>query len=210
MAGMQALIATQPGVSVRALEIRAGRGRVLVSEFSWQHDAGAIAWLTGENGTGKSSLLRVLAGCRRPTSGAVSWRDNNNRIGYYTPAMQVATDLRVRDWVDLVESCSTVMKPNDTVAQLRPRVSDDRRFRELSTGEAKRFLIWALLLPMRGPLILDEPYEHLSREAKGALTEVLRLVAVTDVVVVATNQDVPLAPGEQLLSLDGSEIRIGS
>ena len=206
---MQALTDTQPGISVRAVEIRAGRRRVLVSEFNWQHDAGAIAWLTGENGTGKSSLLRVLAGCRRPTSGTVTWRDNSKRIGYYTPAMQVATDLRVRDWVYLIESCSTVMEPSDAVAQLCPRVSGYRRFRELSTGEAKRFLLWALLRPMRGPLILDEPYEHLSREAKAALIEVLRLIAVTDVVVVATNQDVPLTPGEQLLSLDGSEIRIG-
>jgi len=209
MAGMQALTDTRPGVSVRAVEIRAGRRRVLVSEFNWQHDAGAIAWLTGENGTGKSSLLRVLAGCKRPTSGTVTWRDSSTRIGYYTPAMQVATDLRVRDWVDLIESCSTVMEPSDTVTQLSPQVSGYRRFRELSTGEAKRFLLWALLRPMHGPLILDEPYEHLSREAKAALTEVLRLIAVTDVVVVATNQDVPLTPGEQLLSLDGSEIRIG-
>jgi ABC-type transport system involved in cytochrome c biogenesis ATPase subunit len=194
-------------VAVERLEVRSGR-RVLVSPFSWTHTAGSIAWLVGENGTGKSSLLRVLAGRQRSSRGRVRWLGIGARVRYYTPAMSAPADLRVKDWTDFVSWVQTADRATDSIEALRPRTANPgRRFGDLSTGEAKRFLLWGLLRLPHGPLVLDEPYEHLSREAKHALTESLRIIARDTVMVVATNQEIPLQGDEVLLSLDGTEIQ---
>jgi ATPase subunit of ABC transporter with duplicated ATPase domains len=195
-------------IAVDKLEVRGGR-RVLVSSFSWSHQAGSIAWLAGENGTGKSSLLRVLAGWQRASRGRVRWRVSGSRLRYYSPTMSAPADLRVKDWIDFVGSVLTVERQDESIEALRPRSANQhRRFGELSTGEAKRFLLWGLLSPLEGPLVLDEPYEHLSRDAKHALTAGLRAIARASIVIVATNQEVPLLGGEQLLTLDGTEMQI--
>jgi ATPase subunit of ABC transporter with duplicated ATPase domains len=92
---------------------------------------------------------------------------------------------------------------------LRPRlINDDSRFRTLSTGEAKRILLWSMLRQKAGPLILDEPYEHLSREGKTALSALLHSWAQHSVVVVATNQDVPMRPGDTQLTLNGTRLEV--
>ena len=195
-------------VEIDDVEIRAGRGRLLVSTFSWRHQAGSVAWIMGENGTGKSSLLRVLAGCSRPSSGGIRWQNHVTPIRYYAPLMSAPDDLAVGDWLELIASLQTDIGICDDVERIRPEASPRRRFKHLSTGEAKRLLLWALLRPLNGALILDEPYEHLSPDAKAILTSVLRTIAAGSVVIVATNQEIVRAADEPLLVLDGSEVRV--
>jgi ATPase subunit of ABC transporter with duplicated ATPase domains len=196
-------------VAVDRLEVRAGRKRVLVSAFSWRHVAGSVAWLVGENGTGKSSLLRVLAGWQGASAGRVQWNHDLQRLRYYSPSMCVSGDLTVNDWIEFTSAVQGAVPPSDSIEQLKPRAANRRRrFSELSTGEAKRLLLWALLRRLEGPLVLDEPYEHLSREAKAALTVTLRTIARTSIVIVATNQDVALIAPEQLLTLDDTNVRV--
>jgi ABC-type transport system involved in cytochrome c biogenesis ATPase subunit len=195
-------------LAVEGLEIRRGRG-VLVSPFSWTHQEGSIAWLVGENGTGKSSLLRVLAGRQLPHGGRVRWQGVGAPLRYYSPTMSAPSDMRVKDWVDFVCSVRIADREAESIEALRPRTANPRRrFGVLSTGEAKRLLLWGLLRPLEGPLILDEPYEHLSREAKHALTAGLRGIARDTVVVVATNQEIRLQGNEKLLTLDATEIQL--
>ncbi len=188
------------------IAIRAGKRSVL-AEFTWRHCAGGIAWLIGTNGSGKSSLLRVLAGWQRPASGHVAWGHvRNGALRYFNPAMSGTADLRVRDFTAFVEAL-----PNEHLdlraAALFP-ITTAKRFGELSTGEAKRVLLWALLRDARAALVLDEPYEHLSRDAKASLTELLRNRATNNVVIVATNQEVPERETDTVLTFDGDRIEV--
>src|SRR5687767_13931109 len=103
MARMQTdVIASLPVLTIDGLEITAARGP-LVTSFDWTWDAGGIAWLIGENGTGKSSLLRVLAGRQRAKHGHVRWAAAHHAMSLYlTPSMSVPGDVRVGDWLDYV------------------------------------------------------------------------------------------------------------
>jgi ABC-type Mn2+/Zn2+ transport system ATPase subunit len=85
---------------------------------------------------------------------------------------------------------SPVEKPL-AVPGFLPAVPSDRLLTEVSTGEAKRILLHALLTRATEVTVLDEPYEHLSSAAKQALTHVLLERARNSIVVVATNQDIP-------------------
>src|SRR5690606_33573366 len=80
-----------PELRLDGVAVRHGRHRV-VEALTWVHRAGRIAWLIGENGAGKSSLLRVMAGRARPAAGTVELRDPSGRSGeriYYRPAMRL-------------------------------------------------------------------------------------------------------------------------
>ena len=191
------------------VSVRAGR-REVVAPFSWQHELGGVAWLFGSNGSGKSSLLRVLAGFQRPATGTLSWSVVPEKIFYFSPAISAPSDLRVCDFVALVQSISDTSHDEQLQLLLPPLTDMTNRFRTLSTGEAKRLLLWSILKQNPGPLILDEPYEHLSRDVKPVLTTLLKRWADDAVVVVATNQDVPIQPNDAVLSLNGSRLEIAN
>ena len=198
--------AAAPSMVCSSLNIRADRD--LLVDFTWQHAPGGIAWVVGNNGSGKSSLLRVLAGWQAPTSGSVKWAGiGRGPVRYLNPQMNAGADLRVADFLALIRSLVVEPAAAD-VAEVYPEsVNDTKRFGQLSTGEAKRILLWALLLGT-GPLLLDEPYEHLSRDAKAALTRVLEARAMKDVVIVATNQEVPVQGASVVLTFNGDRIEV--
>jgi ATPase subunit of ABC transporter with duplicated ATPase domains len=195
-------------LSCCAVSIKAGR-REVVAPFSWRHRAGGIAWLMGANGSGKSSVLRVLAGWQKPATGTVEWQFlPGARVSYYAPNMTEPPQLRVVDFIRFVGAARAETNRVE-LAVLQPVIPDHQlRCRSLSTGEAKRLLLWSLLRHNARPLILDEPYEHLSRDAKDALTVLLQRVADQSVVVVATNQDVPVRPQDSVLTLDRAALEI--
>ena len=197
-------------VNCQDLTIRNGR-RTVLDSFSWSGHPGGITWLVGGNGAGKSSLLRVLAGWQTPAAGSVNWVGlGNARICHLTPAMGAAPDLRVSDFVRFIHDTSVSDAIDVYLQALMPGSADlTRRFGTLSTGEAKRLLLWGMLQQPSGPLVLDEPYEHLSRDAKAALTDILRRRSVRNVVIVATNQDVPDAESDSTLTFNGERIEVG-
>ena len=74
----------QAGVlAARTLACRRGR-RLLFRGLDMQLDAGSITWLRGTNGSGKTSLMRILAGLSTPAEGAVTW--NGSRCTAPGPA----------------------------------------------------------------------------------------------------------------------------
>lgn len=196
-----------PELRLDGVSVRQGR-RLVVADLTWAHSAGRIAWLIGENGAGKSSLLRVMAGRARPSAGTVTLRDPAGRTGeriYYKPAMRLPGGVRAREWSRLMDRLAGPggAEVEGPLAALRPDVPGDRILGRISTGEAKRTLLEALLRKPVPFVFLDEPYEHLSGRARDALTEALVARARTAVVVVATNQPIPAGLAGPIVQLDG-------
>jgi heme exporter protein A len=180
---------------VAGLTIRRGR-RVVLDTFDLDHQAGQLAWITGENGAGKSSLLRVLAGRLRPHRGSVTLTPAGGSMAYYQPAMSLPREPTVRDWWQLLGYSGA---PTEL---LSPTVRAREQLGRLSTGERKRMLLLGILARPTLFTFLDEPFEHLSPNAKARLTELLIERGRTGVVVIATNQDVPLAGNPIVVRLE--------
>ena len=64
----------------RALSCRRGR-RLLFENLDIRMEPGSVTWLRGTNGSGKTSLMRILAGLSAPAAGQVLWNGEPLRPG---------------------------------------------------------------------------------------------------------------------------------
>lgn len=131
--------------------------RVLFSDLSVTVTDKDKLGVVGINGTGKSSLLRVLAGQEPPEGGKVH-RSSNLRVAYLDQAGTLP-DKTVAEFVGSTWQGQAIL---DRLGMSR---FIERRSTELSGGQAKRVALAAVLLKEADLLILDEPTNHLDLAA---------------------------------------------
>jgi len=154
------------GVSLKVEGVSLKKGyNLLIHNLNFEMNAGDIISLTGENGVGKTTLLRTLAGFMTPHAGAISAYENDAQIepeivhgrlthflGHHdalSPSRTVAQELRFQ---------ADFLGGNVSgIEQLNLGGLLDLETRYLSAGQ-KRRLSFARLLMVKRPLwLLDEP-----------------------------------------------------
>jgi heme exporter protein A len=149
--------------------------RTLFSGLSFQLRASQALLLEGRNGSGKTSLLHILCGTRRPEEGQVSWADEDiAQLGsQYHAAMAylghkdgIKLDLTLMENLSVAKSLGNSdasALPEQALAELELSGYEDIPARHLSAGQRRRVALSRLLLS-RAPLwILDEPFTSLDR-----------------------------------------------
>lgn len=139
-------------------------------------EAGARLAVIGENGVGKSTLLRCLLSELEPDKGTVQWSENA-AIGYCPQdnIKEFDTDTTLFDWMSQWRKASH----NDqivraTLGQLLFSSDDfNKPVRVCSGGEKNRLLFGKLMMSSPNVLILDEPTNHMDMEAIEALNMAL-------------------------------------
>jgi ABC transport system ATP-binding/permease protein len=184
---MARLAAARLGKTVIDLEdvsVRVGQ-RELLSHVTWQLGPGDRVAVIGVNGTGKTTLLRMLAGTLPvPADGQVSTGGNvvtgsTVQLGYLTqepPA--VDPDLRVLEAAERIRTTARIGKREMSVSQLLDRLglTGDRqwtRVGELSGGERRRLQLMLVLLAEPNVLLLDEPTNDLDIDTLTELEDLL-------------------------------------
>jgi len=152
-------------------------GRPLFADLSLTISAGDRLGVVGLNGTGKSTLLRVLTGAEQPESGVVR-RGRDVRISVLDQRAELP-DASVRE----------VLGPSWEVAAVADRLglADvlDARTTELSGGQAKRVALARTLVAECDLLVLDEPTNQLDIDAIAWLED--RLTAMRGGLVLVTH-----------------------
>ena len=198
-------------LAVDTMRIERG-GRRLIDDVSFAVEAGTITALMGPSGTGKTTVLRALAGLDRLSAGTVRIEGRAGMVFQFhhlfahMPAIQNV-------WLAPVH----VLGESRASAEKRARelllllgVADraDALPHELSGGEAQRVAIARALAMDPSVLLMDEPTASLDPGRRGELAATLRQLATRGRAVVVATHDVDFAGGcaDRVLVLEGGRI----
>ena len=152
---------------VEALECRRGE-RTLFSGLDFSLAPGAIVWLRGANGRGKTTLLRTLAGLSRPEAGRIAWREpqGSGRALYLAHANALKDDLGAEESLRFLQALDGRASDPATLAAALERVGMVSRrsapVRTLSQGQRRRVALARLAVPgTASTWLLDEPFDAL-------------------------------------------------
>ena len=204
-------------LELRALGCARG-GRELFSGLSRSVAAGQLLRVTGANGSGKTSLLRMVCGLLAPAQGQVLWRGQapgkqaeefGRQLVYLGHAAALKDDLSALE--NLQIACllgGLVVDMAQARAALREAGLSGRErvpARQLSQGQRRRVALARLVLATDVPLwVLDEPFNALDTAATAWLCGLIAAqLARGGVVVLTSHQVVELddLPGQVSLAL---------
>jgi ABC transport system ATP-binding/permease protein len=181
------LAAARLGKTVIELEdvtVEAGPRRLL-DHVTWQLGPGDRVGVVGVNGTGKTTLLRLMAGTLPvPADGPIQAAGHvvtgsTVQLGYLTQEPPpVDEDLRVLEAAEQIRGTAMIGKREMAVSQLLDRLGlrGDRqwtRVGELSGGERRRLQLMLVLLAEPNVLLLDEPTNDLDIDTLTELEDLL-------------------------------------
>lgn len=137
-----------------------------LSDISFRIEDGQLVVLAGENGSGKSLLMKILAGLEKPTSGSIDisqpvalvFQDADAQILADTVIEDVKFSLRNRK--DLKKG-EIPGKAQEALSLVGLSGKSNSASHLLSGGEKRRLAIASALALDRRTLILDEPYSNL-------------------------------------------------
>ena len=150
--------------------------RVLLDQASFYLERGDKVGVIGVNGTGKSTLLRLLAGVEEPDEGVVTLYPNV-RLGYLPQDPKFQGERTVLEQVLLGldgDDRSLAEYEARTILERLGVSRFDQSVGELSGGERRRVALAAVLVRPWDVLVLDEPTNHLDNDMVNWLEDYLK------------------------------------
>jgi len=144
--------------------------RVLFEDLCFELNSGQALLLEGENGSGKTSLLRILCGFREPDAGQVWWCGNAiNDSQYYEDMAYVGHLDGIKKELTSLENLKVSLALGQagrySIPQALAKVQlanfDDALVQTLSAGQKRRLSLARLLITNNTLWILDEPFTSL-------------------------------------------------
>ncbi|WP_145577075.1 cytochrome c biogenesis heme-transporting ATPase CcmA [Yersinia mollaretii] len=184
--------------------------RRLFQRLSFCISAGEIVQVEGQNGAGKTSLLRILAGLADADEGLVSWQGENirrDRARYHQDLMYLGHQPGIKSVLTPFENLAfyqSVFQKVDSAAiwQALAQVGlvgyEDLPVSQLSAGQQRRVALARLWLSQSPLWILDEPLTAIDKQGVGTLLALfVEHAAKGGMVLLTTHQDLD-AVGQQV------------
>lgn len=192
---LSAIAPTAATYEAEALACRRGE-RLLFRDLTFFLRAGEAILLKGPNGSGKTSLLRILAGLAPAFAGRHGWQGSEDsegrRLSYLGHQDAIKGDLSVRE--NLTLAAALLGSPADPQAALDALGLAARATlpaRLLSAGQKRRLALARLALDPAELWLLDEPTTALDSEAAALFERLLAAhLARGGRAIVATHQEI--------------------
>lgn len=159
--------------------------RILFSELGFTLNSGEVLLLEGRNGSGKTSLLRILCSIRLPDEGTVWWcnediqslgPDYHAHLNYIGHRDGIKHELTAQENLRMARALGSP-DARWTIDQALDRFGlygfEDVPARNLSAGQQRRVALSRLLITHAPLWILDEPFTSLDRHGIQAFEAIM-------------------------------------
>ncbi len=146
-------------INIKNLSFSYGKLKVF-ENFSLDVPEGEVCLITGINGVGKSTLLRLIAGVLQPAGGEILFDekmepDHRSKIGFISDILSLYESLTVAQSIDFHKSVYNLDKFDDSLIR-NTKISRDQKIKELSTGQKTIFHLSLILSTEPEILLIDE------------------------------------------------------
>lgn len=176
----------------------------VAEHVSFDVEFGDYVCIVGENGTGKSTLLKTIVGIHQPKSGHILFDCDirNGDIGYLPQQTVVRDDFPASVGEIVLSGCLGLLGKRPFFGAEERRIADKNMdllgisdlkktsFRELSGGQRQRVLLAKALCCARKILVLDEPVTGLDPLVTADMYSILRLINGEGVTIIMVSQEI--------------------
>lgn len=179
-----------------------GSGKIILENINLSVDRGDFIAITGPNGGGKTTLLRIILKLIKPTTGTVRYLDRGLAaerlsIGYLPQKNMI--DSRFPITVNEVISSGLIAMKNLSDSERRERVEraiatvglGERRdftLDRLSGGQLQRTLLARAIICNPGILVLDEPLSYLDKQFEHRVYDIIAGLAPTTTIILVSHE----------------------
>ena len=196
--------------SLRANALTCVRGeRTLFTGFNLEVSAGEWLHVRGENGIGKTSLLRLLSGLTKPAAGEIFWNEQlisadpseyHRNLLFLGHRDSLKEDLTALENLSIATALDGITVSEEEILLALHRFGlrgrEDLPVNCLSAGQKRRVLLARLLLRQAKLWILDEPFNALDVRAVEMLSElILEHIASGGIAIMTSHQEIPMPNG---------------
>ena len=196
--------------SLRANALTCVRGeRTLFTGLDLEVFAGQWLHVRGENGIGKTSLLRLLSGLTKPAAGEIFWNEQlisadpseyHRNLLFLGHRDSLKEDLTALENLSIATALDGIAVTEDEILLALHRFGlrgrEDLPVNCLSAGQKRRVLLARLLLRQAKLWILDEPFNALDVRAVEMLSElILEHIASGGMAIMTSHQEIPMPNG---------------
>lgn len=182
-------------------------GKAIVDNLNFEIQNGDYLCVLGENGVGKSTLIKTLLKLIKPISGEVVYNENllPTEIGYLSQQQQLLKDFPASVFEIVLSGCQSKVGIRPFYKREEKQTAKEkieklglldlmtRSFSELSGGQQQRVLLARALMAGQRLMILDEPVTGLDPEASRKMYEIINELNKSNMTIVMISHDIEVA-----------------
>ena len=196
-------------------------GKNIVENLSFNVEKDDFLVIFGENGSGKSSLVKTMLGLKKPAGGEVTFSDNlkPNEIGYLPQSQSVQNNFPASTWEVVLSGCLNKMgirpfytKKEKELAKKNMELLDiynlkNECFRNLSGGQRQKVLLARALCAAKKLVLLDEPVSGLDQHSTAEFYRLAHKINQSGMAVIMISHDIApsMSVAKHVLEITGRE-----